>query len=198
MKKRKKRIVWIAVTVVVILVLGLGVWKLSDTRPVYPAFMKEVQTVSELRKELDRNESLKEIFIPDSVALGYEINTIEITLNGRFRRSLPLDYNLILQPGENDGLASYGMSGGLLATDPDRFVFDESYRGVPVQWKLSGGASNTIQALELYLNLDPYYYGIGASFDTAGMTEEKIAGQVEAIRQALYAAADEIIDLKAS
>ena len=195
MDKRKKNSVWIVVTVFVLLVLGLVAWKLSNTLPVYPAFRKEVRTVSELRKELDRNEDLKEIYIPDPEELGYEIKTIEITLDGRVRQSLPLDYDLILLPKESDGLTGFGISGGMLDTDPNRFVFNESYRGVSSQRKLSGrGESNTIQWVELYLKLEPYYYGIGAAFDTAAMTEEEIADQVETVTQTLYAVADRIID----
>ena len=193
MKKNKgARLVGIGVLVAVsVLFVVLAVY-VYGTWPVYPAFAKEIASLSELREVLGESERTSTLFVVDLSDFGVQAQKISVDLDGRTRSANPVCYHVEGQTAEESTGFSLGVSAGNPLWTGGSFE-GTSYRNADAKLFVPEDQS-TRRGVELDLRCGTNEYAIAASFDTTGLSEQEITQRDADLQELLYAVADRIID----
>ena len=108
-KHQIRKTIWITLTV-----LGLAaVLGIYYSLPVYPAFQREVNTVSEVRSLLAKGVATRDMVVLDPADYKGEAKNLFVDLDGRFRWAKPVGYQLYCQAAEEGEALSWGLTGRL-------------------------------------------------------------------------------------
>lgn len=190
-KNRKGKIIkfsLLGALAVLVVVLGVMVWQ---TMPVYSAFEKPAQSVSELREILAEGDSSKDYVVPDPSIFGAEPDEILVKLAGRNRNALPNGYMLSCRDAKSPEFKTWGVV-GMLAKNTTWSVGSD-YRNHLCNLKI-GEQPKGDRYLTLELLAEEYVYSIGIVYDPTGLSQEQQDQREEDLQKYLYAAADQIID----
>lgn len=168
----------------------MGVW-IHRNEPVYPAYSKPATSISELQAELAAHEPTKGLVVVDASDRISGQQSFEIMLDKTTRDAEPEGYCISWTDAEADGLRPEEITGWLR---PEGFqLYGGTYRDQRI--KLETFPEDPRERyMKLWLLCGDYYYTVSASFETAGLSEQDITEQEEALQAFLYAIADRIID----
>ena len=201
MKKTGSKSLRVFGSVVVGLLLILAVYLAGYaywTWPVYPAFEKELESLTELRGLLGKNDATKDMFIVDLTEFGAASQKNYVYMDGRTRCANPYSGYVRSENAGENGSYSLWMSGEIQTSK--ELPGGMSYRSVPSELEISdvevpeGNNKTPLHVMMLELHYGAYNYSIGGSFETTELSKEEIAERETDLQALLYSIADRIID----
>lgn len=186
-KKQHGKRTLIIVLIIGAIVLAIGVRLFFDL-PIYPAFSKEVASVSKVQSKLSKCSDTKSVVVIDPSELGLETTTVNLLLQGRTRSSDPRGYVLVCR----DSNAKEKSVRFTFSAEAQKEPFDgELYRGVPTFLRTH---TTFVRSLDFDLYVDGVMYQLGASYPFDGMTQAELDAEDEELTELFLRAADILID----
>lgn len=189
----KKKFLKRALGALALALAALLVWAFINTLPFYPAFEREVDTLSELRSILGRCDATKTMVVAEPPDFGSCSKSLYLKLDDRTLTANPAGYSLSYKATDQAVCTIWGVSAEF-ATKNNARLRETRYRGMPTELSISENNATNDRWIHLRLLCGKYLYTIDGDFDTAGMTEQEITERETEVKNAFYAVADQIID----
>lgn len=189
----KKKVLKRALGALALALAALLVWAFINTLPFYPAFEREVDTLSELRSILGRCDATKTMVVAEPPDFGSCSKSLYLKLDDRTLTANPAGYSLSYKGTDQAVCTIWGVSAEFATPDNTRSL-ETSYRGVPTELYILRDDAKNERIIYLDLLCGKIFYTIHGDFDTAGMTEQEITERETEVKNAFYAVADQIID----
>ena len=186
-KKQHGKRTLIIVLIIGAIVLAIGVRLFFDL-PIYPAFSKEVASVSKVQSKLSKCSDTKNVVVIDPSELGLETTTVNLLLQGRTRSSDPRGYVLVCR----DSNAKEKSVRFTFSAETQKESFDgELYRGMPTY---THTGTTFVHNVDFNLYMEGVLYQFCASYPFDGMTQAELDAMDEEITALFYHAADLVLD----
>ena len=197
-KTRQKHRKWPWILALVLLAAGVIGWKIAKGFwPVFENNRKSLRSVAELREELDRSDSMKQIQVPEPAEFGYETESVEVQLDGSLIYNAPIRYRLCCAPAADGNRDLAEILGGVVLDRNEYESFTDQYKGFPARleaWQDDAGGESR---LELSLLCEPYEYTVCGVLRADGLTPELRTAREEEISAKLYGVLDRILEEEA-
>lgn len=189
----KKKFLKRALGALALALAALLVWAFINTLPFYPAFQKEIDTLSELRSILGRCDATKTMVVAEPPDFGSCSKSLYLKLDDRTLTANPAGYSLSYKGTDQAVCTIWGVSAEP-ATKNNTRCLETRYRGVLTELYILRDDAKNERIIYLDLLCGKIFYTIDGYFDTAGMTEQEITERETEVKNAFYAVADQIID----
>ncbi|MBQ1372133.1 MAG: hypothetical protein IIY70_04295 [Oscillospiraceae bacterium] len=190
MKNKTRKYVLLGTALAMVAVIA---WTIINTLPFYPAFEREVDTLSELRDILGRCDATKTMVVAEPPDFGSSSKHLYLRLDDRTLTANPAGYAISYTGADHAFCTIWDVIAEFATRNNTRFL-ETRYRGMPTQWSVSRDNKANDQTIYLRLLCGKFLYSIHGYFDTAGMTEQEITERETEVKNAFYAVADQIID----